>query len=62
MDELYKLGVKKWFRYADDVFATLILEYIYINKTHPNIKFSIEHENAQELPFLDTLLKRRINR
>ena len=31
---------------------------IYLNKQHPNIRFTIEHEQDNKLPFLDTLVCR----
>ena len=30
----------------------------YINELHPNIKYTIEHEQDNQLPFLDILIKR----
>ena len=56
---IYRLG-----RTVDDVFATLddkrkaeeILSYL--NQQHPNIKFTIEHEVEDRLPFLDTSVYR----
>jgi len=62
--ELNRLGVIKWCRYVDDIFATLsdktqaekILSYL--NTQHPNIKFTIEHECDGKLPFLDTTVIR----
>ena len=64
MAELKKLGVKRWLRYVDDIFATFankedaekVLEFI--NKQHPNIKFTVEHEKDQQLAFLDVMVKR----
>lgn len=66
MKKLEKLGLIKYFRYVDDIFATVgnrkdaesILDLL--NKQHPNIKFTIEHEKDNQLPFLDTVVKRRI--
>lgn len=68
MKSLIKMAVVKWYRYVDDVFATLknkelasrILEFL--NKQHRNIKFTIEHEENKRLPFLDTLVKRYLSR
>ena len=67
MANLKELGVSLWFRYVDDVFASTkngdtskILEYL--NKQHPNIKFTIEKEEKNQLPFLDTLVTRQVNR
>jgi len=68
MEALKELGVKMWFRYVDDVFATLnsreeatsILAFL--NRQHPNIRFTIEHEEHDKLPFLDTCVIRRASR
>ena len=54
-------------RFVDDTFAlfydrrsaTQFLEYI--NGIHPNIKFTIEHEENNKLPFLDVLITRENN-
>ena len=48
-------------RYVDDIFCVFdnendsndFLEYL--NKQHPNIKFTMEKENEKQLPFLDVL-------
>lgn len=64
MNILKELGVVRWHRYVDDIFATLkdkssadeVLKFI--NTRHPNLKFTIEHEQNNKLPFLDTLVKR----
>ena len=68
MEDLNKLGINIWYRYVDDVFATLdkpnnekvILEYL--NKQHPNIKFTIEKEEKNSLPFLDTRIIRNVDK
>ena len=68
MSELGKLGVKLWSRYVDDVFATLgkkeqaekILAFL--NNQHPNIRFTIEHEENKQLPFLDVCVTRRVSK
>ena len=62
--KLQELGVNHWWRYVDDIFATLvdnaeeapILEFL--NKQHPNIRFTIENEQDGKLPFLDTCVYR----
>ena len=67
MSRLRELGVKQWWRYVDDIFASVgsseeadkILEYI--NHQHPNIKFTVEHEANYKLPFLDTCVVRKRN-
>jgi len=51
MKALTKLGVKRWHRYVDDIFATFenkeaaekVLEYM--NKQHQNLKSTTETEN-----------------
>ncbi len=68
MDKLKSLGVNLWYRYVDDIFATLnsrddaenILAFL--NSQHPNIRFTIEHEESGQLPFLDTLVKRCVGK
>lgn len=68
MKVLKTLGVNIWSRYVDDVFATLripnneniILEFL--NKQHPNIKFTIEKEDKNSLPFLDTRVIRNVDK
>ena len=68
MSALRELGVKQWLRYVDDVFASLgsreqadtILAFL--NEQHPNIRFTIEHEECDRLPFLDTCVVRRVNK
>ena len=52
-----------WFRYVDDTFtvfdsritANQFLQYL--NSRHKNIKFTIEFEENNEIPFLDILVK-----
>ena len=54
-------------RYVDDTFvlfddpnkSSLFLNYL--NSKHPNIKFTIETENEEKLPFLDILITRLNN-
>ena len=68
MENPKNLGVNIWLRYVDDVFATLdspnnenkILEFL--NKQHPNIKLTIEKEEKNSLPFLDTRVIRNIDK
>ena len=68
MQVLNKMGLNKWLRYVDDIFATLkdkttanaILEYL--NKQHLNIRFTIEKEESKSLPFLDTRVVRNSDR
>jgi hypothetical protein len=59
MNELRALGVTKWYRYVDDIFAVVkskeqaeqVLEFL---NTRASIRFTIEHESNNKLPFLDT--------
>lgn len=65
MRRLQELGVLKWYRYVDDVFAVLnnntngpdILRFL--NGLHPNIKFTVEHEENKRIAFLDTTVVRK---
>jgi hypothetical protein len=64
MSQLSRLGVKHWMRFVDDIFALLtskekadnVLDYL--NKQHPNIKFTVEHEKDNSLPFLDVVIRK----
>ena len=53
-----------WFRYVDDTFNLFknkndALSFLrYLNGRHNNIKFTIEFEQNDEIPFLDILMKR----
>ena len=64
MEKLIELGVQNWMRFVDDVFSTLVKESCkdailkYLNEQHPNIKFTIESEEKQQLPFLDAKVTR----
>ena len=68
MDKLEKLGVKMWRRFVDDVFAIIeskeqadiILNFL--NSQHKNIKFTIEHEKDNKLPFLDPVVIRQVGK
>jgi predicted GIY-YIG superfamily endonuclease len=65
MHQLKELGVKTWMRYVDDVFSVIentscsenILNFI--NNQHQNIKFTIEVEKNNKIPFLDTCVTRK---
>jgi hypothetical protein len=65
MEELRKIGVRNWWRYVDDIFATLdnreqaARVLAFLNEKHPNIRFTIEYESNERLPFLDTAVRRR---
>lgn len=60
--ENYNLDIEFYRRYVDDTFALFNTEqdalsfFSYINSQHPNIKFTMEREENQKLPFLDVLL------
>ena len=66
MQHLKELAVNIWLRYVYDIFATIynkqraIQILSFLNKQHPNIRFTIEFEKNNELPFLDTFVKRSI--
>ena len=53
-----------WYRYVDDTFSMFdskdaANEFLkYLNSRHNSIKFTIEFEQAEEIPFLDILVKR----
>lgn len=66
--ENYELKPKIWLRYVDDIFVIwphgrdeLNLFLNYLNSQHEKIKFTIELENNNSLPFLDTLLYKKNN-
>ena len=50
-------------RYVDDIFCLFAKEenidefFEFINKQHPNIRFTVEKEVNGKLPFLDVLLE-----
>ena len=68
MKNLKELGVNLWYRYVDDVFATLSVPgkeseiLLFLNNRHPNIKFTVEKEEKNRLPFLDTAVVRNVNK
>ena len=55
-----------WFRYVDDTFTLFdskgnALHFLQnLNNCHVNIKFTIEFEEDNVIPFLDVLIKRKI--
>ena len=55
---------RHYFRYLDDTFLLFqsknqcIKFYEYLNTKHPNIKFTLEHENNNSLSFLDVNVTR----
>jgi len=67
MDALKSLGVKFWFRYVDDIFATFDNRreaesaLAFLKKQHRNINFTMEVEENNKLPFLDTSVLRTDN-
>ena len=64
MTKLKSLGVKVWFRYVDDTFVIInsrerVEEVMnFLNTQHHNIKFTVETEANNSIPFLDTRVKR----
>ena len=68
MDEIKSLSVLFWIRYVDDIFVTLKSHsdaneiQNYLNKIHPNIKFTTELEKYHSIPFLDVLVRRKKGR
>ena len=56
-----------WFRYFDDTFTLFknkndaLSFFHYLNGRHNNIKFTIEFEQNDEIPFIDILLKRNLD-
>ena len=57
--ENYNLGIEFYRTYVDDTFALFNTEqdalsfFSYTNSQHPNIKFTMQREENQKLPFLD---------
>ncbi len=54
---------KKWFRFVDDIFSiikrhALTNFYNLLNSIDPHIKFTMEQELHEKLPFLDTIVTR----
>jgi hypothetical protein len=68
MERMKELGLKTLMRSVDDIHATAgdkgqtIVNCMFLNEQHSNIKFRIEHEFKNRLPFLDKCLIRNINR
>ena len=64
LDRVCNARPSVWFRYVDDTFtlfdnkntATQFLHYL--NNCHTNIKFTVEFEENNTIPFLDILIKR----
>ena len=62
------LKPKLWLRYVDDTFViwqhgddNLNKFLSHLNQIHPRIKFTMEKEQENQLPFLDVLLKKKQN-
>ena len=60
------LSVLFYKRYVDDIFCIFKKEQVdkfldFLNNKHKNIKFTIEKEQDQKLPFLDALITKRSN-
>ena len=66
METLKELGVITWMRYVDDVFSVVRDEACsqnilnYLNSQHNNIKFTIENEKQNKIPFLDKSQEKRL--
>lgn len=64
MEILKELGIQTWMRYVDDVFAVIkndtcsLIILNYLNTQHNNIRFTIENEKQNKIPFLDTTVTR----
>ena len=64
MTKLKSLSVKVWFRYVDDTFVIInsrerVEEVMnFLNTQHHNIKFTVETQANNSIPFLDTRVKR----
>jgi hypothetical protein len=56
--KLREMGLNTWLRYVDDVYATVKIKgveeeiLLYLNSQNPNIRFSMELENGDSMPFL----------
>lgn len=55
-----------WKRYVDDIIAIVKKDkadeiLTHLNNTHPNIKFTLEKEKENSLPFLDITIKRNFD-
>jgi hypothetical protein len=63
--ETFDNGPRVWWRYVDDVFAIwnrneeeLKIFLDHINKQEPTIKFTLESEQNNQLPFLDIMIQK----
>jgi hypothetical protein len=56
--KLREMGLNIWLRYVDDVYATVKSKgveekiLLYLNSQHPNIRFTMDMENGDSMPFL----------
>ena len=65
---LYKEKPTLWLRYVDDTFiiwphgVEALDEFLnYLNNQERSIKFTVEIESNNQLPFLDVLVKKEVN-
>ncbi|XP_055589699.1 uncharacterized protein LOC129741910 [Uranotaenia lowii] len=64
LEKREKLFPRVWWRYVDDIFATVKERYLpqtleLLNSQHSSIKFTVEKEVDGKLPFLDLLISRK---
>ncbi|XP_055612524.1 uncharacterized protein LOC129759133 [Uranotaenia lowii] len=64
LEKREKLFPRVWWRYVDDIFATVKERYLpqtleVLNNQHSSIKFTVEKEVDGKLPFLDLLISRK---
>ncbi|XP_055589485.1 uncharacterized protein LOC129741732 [Uranotaenia lowii] len=64
LEKSEKLFPRVWWRYVDDIFATVKERYLsqtleLLNCQHSSIKFTVEKEIDGKLPFLDLLISRK---
>jgi hypothetical protein len=66
--KLREMSLNIWLRYRDDVYAAVKSKgveeeiLLYLNSQHPNIRFTMELENGDSMPFLDVRVIRRVNK
>ncbi|XP_055605896.1 uncharacterized protein LOC129754060 [Uranotaenia lowii] len=64
LEKKEKLFPRVWWRYVDDIFASVKERYLpqtleLLNNQHSSIKFTVEKEVEGKLPFLDLLIQRK---
>ena len=64
--ETFAQPPRLWLRYVDDTFVIIEKKFLniffdHINNLEPSIKFTMETENDNQLPFLDTFIQRSRN-